>query len=54
MAKNRFKVINDSKFERLSTKELQESKGGICLSCKRRTKKTQIEVRIWGSGTISG
>ncbi len=42
MKKDRFSVINESKFERLSTKELQESKGGLCISCKRRTRNVTI------------
>lgn len=53
MKKERFSVINESKFERLSKKELQESKGGICWSCMRRTRKVQIGGTITGGVTIS-
>ena len=42
MKKDRFSVISESKFERLSKKELQESKGGICVSCKKRTRNVPI------------
>ena len=53
MKKDRFSVISESKFERLSKKELQESKGGICWSCMRRTRKVRIGGTITASGTIS-
>ncbi|MCT4603644.1 MAG: hypothetical protein N4A59_12200 [Marinifilum sp.] len=54
MQQNRFKVINESKFERLSKKELQASKGGLCFSCKRRDRKVELglRVRIWAHGTL--
>jgi hypothetical protein len=51
MQQNRFKVINESKFEKLSKSDLQKAKGGICLSCMRRTRK--VKVHIWAHGTIS-
>jgi len=53
MKKDRFSVISESKFERLSKKELQESKGGICWSCMRRARKVQIGGHIYASATIS-
>ncbi len=45
MKKNRFNVINESKFERLSNKDMQNSKGGwICVSCKKRQRKVPIVI----------
>lgn len=42
MEKGRFEVINESKFERLSKKELQGVKGGFCISCMKRSRKIRI------------
>ena len=52
MKKERFEVIKESKFEKLSKKELQNSKGGICWSCMRRTRRVPIGGKITGGGTI--
>lgn len=51
MKKDRFKVIQESKFEKLSKNDLQKVKGGLCISCKRRSRK--VEINIWAHGTIS-
>jgi len=53
MKKGRFEVINESKFEKLSKRELQNSKGGICWSCMRRTRRVPIGGTIKGGGTIN-
>lgn len=55
MKKDRFSVISESKFERLSKKELQESKGGICWLCMRHSgsRKTHIGGTIKVGQTIS-
>ncbi|MCT4614232.1 MAG: hypothetical protein N4A49_05070 [Marinifilaceae bacterium] len=42
MEKNRFKVIQESKFEKLSNKDLEELKGGLCISCMKRDRKVKL------------
>lgn len=42
MKKERFEVIQKSKFERLSKKELQGAKGGLCISCMKRSRKIKL------------
>ncbi len=56
MKKGRFEVIKESKFDQLSKKQMQESKGGwICISCKKRTRKVPIVIGVDPSGgTVKG
>ncbi|MCG8484724.1 MAG: hypothetical protein MJA31_15530 [Clostridia bacterium] len=51
----RIRVLNESKFERLTKAEMTNVKGGWgCLSCKKRSRKIPISVRIEPSGhTVS-
>ncbi|MGV8829118.1 MAG: hypothetical protein ACWA6U_12455 [Breznakibacter sp.] len=55
----RINVINESKFERMTHSELQSTKGGACLSCKKRERKIEIgwEVEIKtntdGTGSVT-
>ena len=51
---NRFEIIEKSKFEKLTNKELREIKGGLCLSCLKKAKKLRVHVDIWAHGTIKG
>jgi len=50
MKKERFSVINDSKFESLSDQDLMETKGGLCISCMKRSRKIPwnptIEIKL--------
>lgn len=56
MKKGRFEVIKESKFDQLSKKQMQESRGGwICLSCKKRERKIPIVIGVDESGeTMKG
>lgn len=42
MSKDRFNVIKESKFERLSNNDLESIKGGLCLSCKQRSRNFEV------------
>ncbi len=51
---NRISVLNDSKFERMTLSELQSTKGGFCISCKKRTRKVEIGLELELSANSDG
>lgn len=50
MKKGRFEVINESKFERLSNKDLLQVKGGLYIRCRKRARKPITFNLIFGTG----
>lgn len=50
MVKNRFDVIQESKFDKLSNNDLQKIKGGLCLRCRKRARKPITLEIILGTG----
>ncbi|TRX65894.1 hypothetical protein [Carboxylicivirga sp. M1479] len=42
---NRINVLNESKFDRLTNDELRSTKGGLCISCKKRDRKVEIGLK---------
>ena len=51
---NRISVLNESKFERMSIEELRSTKGGFCLSCKKRTRKVELGCAVKAKVVIKG
>ncbi len=43
---NRIKVIQETKFNRLSKEELRSTKGGFCLSCRKRDRKVELGFSV--------
>lgn len=39
---NRFKIIEESKFEKLDHSEMGSIQGGLCISCKKRARKIEL------------
>jgi hypothetical protein len=50
MKEDRFSVISESKFERLSNKDLLQVKGGLCIRCRKRARKPITFEVIFGTG----
>ena len=50
----RIRVLNESKFERLTEAEMTQVNGGLCIRCLKRARKgPEVEVKISIKGTCS-
>ncbi len=43
---NRISIIQDSKFNRISKKDMDATKGGICISCRKRERKVDLGLSV--------
>ncbi|MCG8581670.1 MAG: bacteriocin [Bacteroidales bacterium] len=49
----RIRVLNESKFKRLTEAEMAKVNGGLCVSCKKRDRKIEFGISAKASGTIN-